>query len=111
MSYDPLDRREIEASKAEAERKLRAQAEQLAADLQWLMANPAGRRLMCQWLAFCGVDRTTFTGDSKGMFKEGARNVGLMLKAQVTDHAFEGYLTMLRENQPASGAHSGGGRP
>lgn len=100
MTYDPIDRKGQQAVKEQASRERKAEQEQLAEDVKWFMADPRGRRLMRRWLAFCHVDHTTFTGDSKGMFKEGARNVGLMLKAQITEHAFEDFVVMLREMQP-----------
>jgi hypothetical protein len=106
-SYNPLDPEQRTAAKEEQAARQRLEAEQLADDTKWLMADARGRRLMRRWLAMCHVDHTTFTGNSTGMFKEGERNVGLQLKAQVTEFAFEDYVTMLREMQPlAQRAHS-----
>lgn len=111
MSYDPINRRGQEAAREEQTLARKLQTEQLAADLQWLMGDPRGRRLMSGWLAACHIDHTTFTGDSKGMFREGMRNAGLMLKAQITTHAFEGFITMLREFNDGGGAHTTKGTP
>lgn len=98
--YDPLDDKQRAAAKEEQAQRQRLEAEQLAGDTQWMMSDPRGRRLMRRWLTLCHVDHSTFTGNSTGMFKEGERNVGLMLKAQITEFAFEQYVTMLREMQP-----------
>ena len=81
MSYDPMNPRARERDQQQDARAKQLAREQLALDVQWLMADPRGRRLMTAWLAFTGVDRTTFDGTSRSYFNEGARNVGLMLKA------------------------------
>lgn len=110
MKHDPLDMRGQAAQRDKTEHEKRLISEQEAVDIQWLMADPRGRRLMRGWLAFCGMERTSFTGDSKTFFREGMRNVGLMLTAQMTTHAMEGYFQMLREHlagtQPQGSAHS-----
>jgi hypothetical protein len=105
--YNPLDPAQRADAKEQQAKRQQFEAEQLAADTQWLMADPRGRRLMRRWLALCHVDHSTFTGNSTGMFKEGERNVGLQLKGQVTEFAFEDYVVMLREMQPTPrSAHS-----
>jgi hypothetical protein len=97
-NYNPTDIR-AQAQRKQANEVLdRAKRQELSDDINWLMADARGRRLMRQWLAFCGVDQTSFTGDSKTFFREGGRNVGLMLKGQLVEHALEGYFTMLREH-------------
>ncbi len=100
MTYDPLNREHQAAAKAQQETRKHLDREQLASDTQWLMSDPRGRRLMRQWLADCHIDRTTFTGNSTGMFLEGERNAGLRIKQQITSYAFEQYLLRLREMQP-----------
>lgn len=97
-NYNPLDRKGQEAAQAADDRAKQLALEQLRADVQWLMGDARGRRLMRRWLAFCGVDRVPFTGDSKTFFRCGEQNVGLMLKAQATEHAIEDYFQMLREH-------------
>ena len=97
-AYNPTDIRAQARRKQDGEALDRAKRQELSDDINWLMADARGRRLMRQWLAFCGVDQTSFTGDSKTFFREGARNVGLMLKAQLTEYAMEGYFQMLREH-------------
>lgn len=106
-AYNPLDPAQRTAAKEQQAQRLQLEAEQRAADTLWLMSDPRGRRLMRHWLAECHVDHSTFTGNSTGMFKEGERNVGLKLKGQITEFAFEQYVVMLREMQPsAPGAFS-----
>jgi len=96
--YNPTDMRAQALRKQANDVIDRAKRQELSDDINWLMADARGRRLMRQWLAFCGVDQTSFTGDSKTFFREGARNVGLMLKGQLVEYAMEGYFQMLREH-------------
>lgn len=96
---------ETKALRQAADKRKQLAREQLEADIRWLLADPRGRRLVTGWLAFCGVDRLSFAEDDRSTsFREGTRNVGLMLKAQMTEHDIDGYLLLLREN---SGVHSG----
>ena len=97
-NYNPTDIRSQQQRKQANEIQDRAKRQELSDDINWLMADARGRRLMRQWLGFCGVDQTSFTGDSKTFFREGARNVGLMLKGQIVEYAMEGYFQMLREH-------------
>ena len=112
-AYNPIDQRAQDKVKQQAELAKRLAAEQHATDIQWLMSDPRGRRLMRRWLAFCGVDRVPFTGDSKTFFRCGEQNVGLMLKAELTEHAIDDYLLMLREHHDEAmqgSAHNGESR-
>ena len=59
---------------------------------------------MWDWLAFCGVYRTSMTGSSQTFFNEGQRNVGLMLQDQVLTHAPESYFAMLMESRKPEGS-------
>jgi hypothetical protein len=93
---------DTKALRAAADKRKQLAQEQLESDIRWLLADPRGRRLVTGWLAFCGVDRVSFGAtDRDTSFREGARNVGLMLKAQMTEHDIDGYLLLLRENSGA----------
>ncbi|CAB4124532.1 hypothetical protein UFOVP65_11 [uncultured Caudovirales phage] len=98
MSYsDPLDLRGQEKAKAETDevRKLTLQTEQ--EDFKWLMGSKRGRRIVWRLLERTGVYRSSFTGNSETFFREGQRNVGLMLMAQINEHAPDQYALMLKE--------------
>ena len=98
MSYsDPLDLRGQEKAKAETDevRKLTLQTEQ--EDFKWLMGSTRGRRIVWRLLERTGVYRSSFTGNSETFFREGQRNVGLMLMAQINEHAPDQYALMLKE--------------
>lgn len=66
-------------------------------DIAALMATPHGRRFLWRTLSLCGVYRLSYTGNSETFFREGARNVGLQLLADVEEAAHEDMLTMMRE--------------
>lgn len=76
-----------------------AAAMQLEADdFAWLMSHKQGRRIVRRLLDKAGIYRTTFTGDERGAFLEGMRNMGLMLLADVQAHAGRGdFILMLQE--------------
>jgi len=65
----------------------------------WLMGNKRGRRIMWRLLEKTGVYRCSFTGNSTTFFNEGQRNVGLMLTAQIHEHAPDAYALMLKERR------------
>lgn len=103
QAYNPLDRRAQERAKAEDEQAQQLAAAQVKADLTWLMSDERGRRLMWQWLGMTGMHQSSFTGDSKTFFREGQRNVGLMLQAQLLQHVPEHWALMfLDHNRPAA---------
>lgn len=76
--------------------------EREVADLKWLMSDKRGRRVMHRLLAKAGVFRSSFDGTAETtFFREGERNVGLLFLADVTDHAGDEYLLMLKEARKA----------
>ena len=66
-------------------------------DVRFVMNAPQGRRFMNRLIEFCGVNRSSFTGNSTTFFNEGQRNVGLMLFADVEESCPELYLLMRQE--------------
>jgi hypothetical protein len=94
--HDPFAQRE---QREDADRRKFIAQEQQREDMAWLMADPRGRRLMWSWLEFCGVRRTSMTGNSQTFFLEGQRNVGLMLEANILTHTPEQWLRMVNEGQ------------
>lgn len=56
-------------------------------DLQWLMGDVRGRRFMWRLLGRSGIYRTSFTGEALSMaFREGERNVAIVLMDEITRH-------------------------
>lgn len=66
-------------------------------DLGFIMSDPRGRRWMMWLMDQCGMDKISFTGNSETFFREGARNVGLMLKTRIDEISPDLYITMLQE--------------
>ena len=97
--FDPLDLRGQERLKEQSEelRKLAIDTEK--ADFGWLMGSKRGRRIMWRLLERTGVFRSSFTGNSETYFREGQRNVGLMLMAQIHEVCPDQYAVMLKEQQ------------
>lgn len=96
-----------EEKRRESERAKKLQIDQLRADTRWLMSSPAGRRLVWGWLERAGVYRTSFNEAALTMaFREGERNMGLVLQGQVLSHCPEDFMRMLAEGPPGSGAHT-----
>ena len=71
----------------------------LTRDWANLLATREGRRIVWAKLERCGVFQTSFTSNgSMVMFREGRRDVGLQLLADIQAVAPEAFLTMWREN-------------
>lgn len=96
--YDPFAEFDKRESREDVDRKKLIASAQQAEDVQWLMGDARGRRLMWSWLEFCGVRRTPFAGNNdQTNFKAGVHNVGLMLEANIMEHAPEAWLQMVNE--------------
>lgn len=74
--FDPTDTRAAEERETEAAAKAKRIADQEVEDLKWLMSDKRGRRVMWNLLAFTGVFRQPFTGNSETFFRCGMMNVG-----------------------------------
>lgn len=98
-AFDPLDLRGQERAKEQSEERNKLAADQEKADMQWLMGSKRGRRIMWRLLERTGVYRSSFTGNSETFFREGQRNVGLMLMAQIHEVCPDQYAMMLKEQQ------------
>lgn len=100
MDHDPLDIDGQEQEQQTASDAKRLARQQESEDFGWLMGNKRGRRIVWRLLERAGVHRTSFDPSSEQMaFNEGMRNAGLMLEADAVT-SLEGYVLMLRENQP-----------
>lgn len=68
-------------------------------DLEWVMSDGRGRRVVWRLLEQAGVFRLSYTGDALSTaFNEGQRNIGLRLMADCLEAAAEKYLVMQAEN-------------
>jgi len=54
-------------------------------DLKEILATNAGKRFIYRYLSKCGVFKSSFTGNSETFFREGERNIGLQLLADVQE--------------------------
>lgn len=63
-----------------------------------ILADPDCRAWLWELLAFCGVSRSSFTGNSTTFFNEGQRNVGLQIQADLTSKFPKQYVAMMEEN-------------
>ena len=96
--YEPLDtseRTRVTDAKAEAARQRQVEAN----DIKWLMSTKQGRRVVWRLLSEAGIYRTSFTGNSETFFREGKRQMGLFLVAEVHTHATDAYPLMVQESK------------
>ena len=97
--HDPTDIAGQERAANESAKRAKLLAHEEADDFKWLMGNKRGRRIVWRLLERTGVYRSSFTGNSETFFREGMRNVGLMLMAQINTICPGHYATMLQEQQ------------
>lgn len=97
--FDPTDIQAAEERQAEAQAKQKRVADQEVEDLKWLMSDKRGRRIMWNLLAFTGVFRQPFTGNSETFFRCGMMNVGQKYLGDINEHAPERYNQMVTERQ------------
>lgn len=80
--------------------ELRAETQmQRDEDLRFVMSTNSGRRFVWDLLGETGLYQTSFTGNSETFFKEGKRQIGLLLLARITALAPEEYMAMIKEQQ------------
>jgi len=101
--HDPLDlaaQARTDAQIAEEERLAR---EKQQSDTRWAMSTKQGRRFIHRQLCEAGIWNTVFDTDPATMaFKEGNRNRGLALLAEINEACPERYLQMLEEQKEAT---------
>lgn len=89
-----MDPDEQQAADAQAEAR-RVEIE----DIEWLMSDKRGRRVMWRLLAEAGIYRTSFNNSgSVTAFNEGKRHIGLVFISEVNEHAANQFLVMLKEH-------------
>ena len=104
--FDPFDLRGQERKKDESDERIKLIVEQEKDDFKWLMGSKRGRRIVWRLLERTGVYRSSFTGNSEPFFREGQRNVGLMLMAQINECSPDQYALMLKEQNDVRNKHA-----
>ena len=93
-----------EASVSEREKTLQLRAAQDRRVVMELMSQPIGRNWMWSVLEGCHILSSSFSPEpTLTAFREGERNVGLQLWAQMQRHAPEYLAKMIAEKGNASG--------
>lgn len=100
MTQDPTDIYAIEHAQQAVADRAKFELDLEIGDLQWLMKDKRGRRFVYRMLERAGVWRLSFNTNALSMaFNEGARNEGLRLLAQITEHCMDRYSEMLQEQK------------
>lgn len=101
MANHPIDNaRAQEIKRSERNEAEKRRLEKISFDLEAMMKTAEGRRVL-YWIMFdlAGLNRTSFTGNSETYFREGARDLGLKLSANIQALCFENFVTMLKEHK------------
>lgn len=97
LLQDPIDpdtEQALDSAQAEAKRKRQREVD----DLKWIMGHAQGRRFVARLLGEAGVHRTSFNHSAGVMsFNEGKRHIGLVILADVLEHAPAAYMMLLKE--------------
>ena len=93
-AYNATERSDIKVAQAAVKLADRQDDEVLLS----IMRGTAGRAWMFRLLAACHIHQTTFSGDALlGAFKEGERNIGLLLETNLLRVCPDSYISMMRE--------------
>lgn len=93
-AFNASDPVQVAAKRRSAGRKRKADE----AVVYTIMSTKSGREWMYSLLGSCHCFSSSFTGEAFSMaFKEGERNIGLMLTAQIMKAAPEEFVLMLKE--------------
>lgn len=96
--YSPFDTAQREATADFDEAVKRLRREQEVNDFRTLMGLKEGRRFVRRLLELTGVTRTSFSSDALVMaFKEGNRNMGILLMAEIGNTCPKRYSQMQKE--------------
>ena len=69
-------------------------------DVREVLSTRGGRRFLWRYLGLCHMYSSSFTGDPiTTAFKEGERNVGLKIQADINEADPEKILLMMKEGQ------------
>lgn len=95
---DPYDPDQVEQKRA----RRRAKVDGDQTDLQWLLADARGRRVLARILNETGIMRPSFTpGDPLGTaYNEGRRSIGIALNTVLTSVRDDALKIILQEPLP-----------
>lgn len=98
----PADQKEaFDAGDPESVEKRKRKAAEVErrriAGLKMIVENENARTWLWDLLSSCGIFRSSFTGNSETFFREGARNVGLKIQAELAKNFPDALVTMMRE--------------
>ena len=100
MNQDPFDLNQEQQASADAQLQRSQDAAAQAEDFMQVMGLKAGRSVVWGILQRAGVFTTSFSTDALVMaFKEGQRNEGLRILAQIHALCPDLYQVMVTENQ------------
>jgi hypothetical protein len=108
QNHDPFDLRAQERALKDHDDKARNARQVEQEDVKWLMSSKRGRRIVWRLLEQTGIFRSSFTGNSETFFREGMRNVGLMLMAQINATCPEQYTLMVQEQREHANRNASG---
>ena len=96
--FDPTDISRVERA-AEKSAEMQKHDDQIwKSDLNWLMADKRGRRIVSKLLDRTGMQRSSFDTNNASMsFKEGLRWFGVWLREEVEKHCFDHFIELLKE--------------
>ncbi len=97
--YDPFDTQGQQRAKLESDERAKTNRQIEQDDWVWLMSGKRGRRIVWRLLGLTGVFRSSFTGNSETYFREGMRNIGLIVMARINESCPEQYANMVKEQQ------------
>lgn len=109
-THNPLDIEGTERKQLDRDERDKHERKSELDDFKWLMSSRRGRRIVWRLLEKTGMFRTSFTGNSETFFREGMRNVGLILIAQINEACPEQYTLMVQEQRdvrPSNGSTAG----
>ena len=89
------DAKQVENAKSLAELR----HERRLSDFRWVASDRRGRRFLRELIEFCELFKTTFTGGSETFLREGRRQVGLRLWADLSEAAPETFPVMMQEQR------------
>lgn len=98
--HDTFDIAGQQAAREEAARRAQQRARIEADDLKNIMSNKRGRRFVHGILEGAGVFRSSFHTNALTMaFNEGARNEGLKLVDEISEHCPDMWMQMQKEQK------------
>lgn len=99
-AIDPTDIRRQERAAEESAEKQRRAAQIWISDLQWLMSDKRGRRIVFRMLDRAGLHRSSFDTNNASMaMKEGLRWFGIWLQEEIETHCFDRFIELLKESK------------